>query len=79
MPPLKIKNTYTVPLSSKATTVYNQFLSPVAQAQTTDNVVTVNYKKVKKSDLKSFNISGTVVSKNASIRDNGLEPESLPL
>ena len=51
----------------------------VAQAQTTDNVITVNYKKVKKSDLKSFNISGTVVSKNASIRDNGLEPESLPL
>ena len=46
----------------------------VAQAQTTDNVITVNYKKVKKSDLKSFNISGTVVSKNASIRDNGLEP-----
>ena len=28
----------------------------VAQAQTTDNVITVNYKKVKKSDLKSFNI-----------------------
>lgn len=46
----------------------------VAQAQTTDNVITVNYKKVKKSDLKSFNISGTVVSKNASIRDNALEP-----
>lgn len=51
----------------------------VAQAQTTDNVITVNYKKIKKSDLKSFNVSGTVVSKNASIRDNGLEPESLPL
>lgn len=44
-----------------------------------DNVITVDYEKIKKSELESFNVRGTVVSANVPIRSNGLEVKRLPL
>ena len=56
-----------------------QYYSFVAAGQPSDNIIEVGVSSVKKSDLKTYTVKGTLVSNISPIRQNGLAVKKLPL
>lgn len=56
-----------------------QYYSFVAAGQPSDNIIEVGVSKVKKSDLKTYTVKGTLVSNISPIRQNGMAVKKLPV
>lgn len=68
-----------VKLKTQNNTYIAQYFPMVAAGSVADNVVEVGISKVKKSQLKKFQIKGTVMSAIAPIRSTGTEIKKLPV
>ncbi len=56
-----------------------QYYSFVAAGQASDNIIEVGVSKVKKSDLKTYTVKGTLVSNISPVRQNGMAVKKLPV
>lgn len=61
------------------TSYTTQYYSFVASGQPADNIIEVGVSKVRKSELKTYTVEGTLVSNIAPIRQNGLAVKKLPV
>ena len=61
------------------TSYTTQYYSFVAGGQPSDNIIEVGVSSVKRSDLKTYTVKGTLVSNISPIRQNGLAVKKLPV